>query len=208
MQAFSSLLPTHHFLLTMFKTLVFYGSYRSDRQGIKAAKFIIDQLQQRNHEVIFVDAKEYDFGILDRMYKEYDQGQAPTKMVELAEHIRTADGFVVITGEYNHSIQPGLSNLMNHYLEEYYFRPAGILSYSVGGFGGVRAAIQLRSFLGEMGMVTISTMFAISKIGDSLDESGTPKEAGLTKKVGQFLDELEWYEEALQRQRREKGTPY
>ncbi|MBD2595176.1 NADPH-dependent FMN reductase [Nostoc sp. MBR 210] len=192
----------------MFKTLVFYGSYRSDRQGIKAAKFIIDQLQQRNHEVIFVDAKEYDFGILDRMYKEYDPGQAPAKMTELAEHIRTADGFVVITGEYNHSIQPGLSNLMDHYLEEYYFRPAGIVSYSVGGFGGVRAAIQLRSFLGEMGMVTISTMFAISKIGDSLDESGTPKEAGLTKKVGQFLDELEWYEEALQRQRREKGTPY
>ncbi|WP_413198762.1 NADPH-dependent FMN reductase [Nostoc piscinale] len=192
----------------MFKTLVFYGSYRSDRQGIKAAKFIIDQLQQRNHEVIFVDAKEYDFGILDRMYKEYNPGQAPAKMTELAEHIRTADGFVVITGEYNHSIQPGLSNLMDHYLEEYYFRPAGIVSYSAGGFGGVRAAIQLRSFLGEMGMVTISTMFAISKIGYSLDESGTPQEASLTKKFGQFLDELEWYEEALQRQRREKGTPY
>ncbi|MBD2496670.1 NADPH-dependent FMN reductase [Nostoc sp. FACHB-280] len=192
----------------MFKTLVFYGSYRSDRQGIKAAKFIIDQLQQRNHEVIFVDAKEYDFGILDRMYKEYDPGQAPAKMTELAEHIRTADGFVVITGEYNHSIQPGLSNLMDHYLEEYYFRPAGIVSYSAGGFGGVRAAIQLRSFLGEMGMVTISTMFAISKIGNSLDEAGTPQDASLTKRFGQFLDELEWYEEALQRQRREKGTPY
>ncbi|MBE9210255.1 NAD(P)H-dependent oxidoreductase [Nostoc sp. LEGE 06077] len=192
----------------MFKTLVFYGSYRSDRQGIKAARFIIDQLQQRNHEVIFVDAKEYDFGILDRMYKEYDQGQAPAKMAELAEHIRTADGFVVITGEYNHSIQPGLSNLMDHYLEEYFFRPAGIVSYSAGGFGGVRAAIQLRSFLGEMGMVTISTMFAISKIGDSLDESGTPREASLTKRVGQFLKELEWYEEALQNQRKEKGTPF
>ncbi|GBE90476.1 NADPH-dependent FMN reductase [Nostoc cycadae] len=192
----------------MFKTLVFYGSYRSDRQGIKAARFIIDQLQQRNHEVIFVDAMEYDFGILDRMYKEYAQGQAPAKMAELAEHIRTADGFVVITGEYNHSIQPGLSNLMDHYLEEYYFRPAGIVSYSAGGFGGVRAAIQLRSFLAEMGMVTISTMFAISKIGDSLDESGTPQEASLTKRVGQFLKELEWYEEALQRQRKEKGTPF
>jgi NAD(P)H-dependent FMN reductase len=192
----------------MFKTLVFYGSYRSDRQGIKAAKFIIDQLQQRNHEVIFVDAKEHDFGILDRMYKEYDPGQAPAKMAELAEHIRTADGFVVVAGEYNHSIQPGLSNLMNHYLEEYFFRPAGIVSYSVGGFGGVRAAIQLRAFLGEMGMVTISTMFTMSKIGDSIDESGTAREAGLTKRIGQFLDELEWYEEALQRQRKEKGTPF
>lgn len=52
-----------------FKTVVFYGSYRRDRQGIKAVRFMIEQLQQRNHEVIFADAKEYDFDILDRMYK-------------------------------------------------------------------------------------------------------------------------------------------
>jgi len=191
-----------------FKTLVFYGSYRSDRQGIKAARFIINQLEQRNHEVIFADAKEYDFGILDRMYKEYDTGQAPAKMEELAEHIRTADGFVVVAGEYNHSIQPGLSNLMDHYLEEYFFRPAGIVSYSAGGFGGVRAAIQLRSFLSEMGMTTISSIFAISKIGEALDEAGVSQAIALTKRIGQFLDELEWYEEALQRQRFEKGNPF
>ena len=191
-----------------FKTIVFYGSYRRDRQGIKAARFTIDRLQERNHEVIFADAKEYDFGILDRMYKEYEQGQAPEKMEELAEHIRTANGFVVVAGEYNHCIQPGLSNLMDHFLEEYYFRPAGIVSYSVGGFGGVRAAIQLRAFLTEMGMPTISTIFSIPKIGDALDETGVPQDAALTKRVGQFLDELEWYEEALQRQRQEKGTPF
>ena len=188
-----------------FKTIVFYGSYRRDRQGIKAARFTIDRLQERNHEVIFADAKEYDFGILDRMYKEYEQGQAPEKMEELAEHIRTANGFVVVAGEYNHCIQPGLSNLMDHFLEEYYFRPAGIVSYSVGGFGGVRAAIQLRAFLTEMGMPTISTIFSIPKIGDALDETGVPQDAALTKRVGQFLDELEWYEEALQHQRMDKG---
>ncbi|MEH2352928.1 NADPH-dependent FMN reductase [Nostoc sp.] len=191
-----------------FKTIVFYGSYRSDRQGIKAARFMINQLKQRNHEVIFADAKEYDFGILDRMYKEYSKGQAPAKMEELAEHIRTADGFVVVAGEYNHSIQPGLSNLMDHYLEEYFFRPAGIVCYSAGSFGGVRAAIQLRAFLSEMGMPTISSIFAISKIGDSLDEAGVSQETALTKRIGQFLDELEWYEEALQRQRKEKGNPF
>ena len=169
---------------------------------------MIDQLKQRNHEVIFADAKEYNFDILDRMYKEYSKGQAPAKMEELAEHIQTADGFVVVAGEYNHSIQPGLSNLMDHYLEEYFFRPAGIVCYSAGSFGGVRAAIQLRAFLSEMGMPTISSIFAISKIGDSLDEAGVSQEAALTKRVGQFLDELEWYEEALKRQRKEKGNPF
>jgi NAD(P)H-dependent FMN reductase len=191
-----------------FKTLVFYGSYRSDRQGIKAVKFIVNQLEQRGHEAVFIDARDYDFGILNRMYKEFEKGQAPPKMEELATHICNADGFVVVAGEYNHSIQPGLSNLMDHYLEEYYFRPAAIVSYSVSQFGGVRAAIQLRSFLTEMGMPTISSIFSISKINKSLDENGIPQEESLLPQVVKFLDELEWYEEALQRQRISKGTPF
>ncbi|WOD41032.1 NAD(P)H-dependent oxidoreductase [Nodosilinea sp. E11] len=191
-----------------FKTVVFYGSYRRDRNGIRAAKFLLDQLAQRGHTTVFADALEYDFGLLDRMYKEYELGQAPAKMEELAEHIRTADGFVVVTGEYNHSVLPGLSNLMDHFLEEYYFRPAGIVSYSVGGFGGVRAAVHLRVMLGEMGMPTISSMFAISKITDTLDAEGSPQDPALVKRLGSFLDELEWYEEALQRQRQEKGKPF
>lgn len=191
-----------------FKTVVFFGSYRSDRQGIKAAKFTIDRLEQRNHEVIFADAMDYDFGILDRMYKEYEPDQAPPKMAELADHIRTADGYVVVAGEYNHSIQPGLSNLMDRFLEEYYFRPAGIVSYSVSSFAGVRAAVQLRSFLTEMGMPTISSIFSIPKIAQAIDENGVPQDESLTKKVSKFLDELEWYQEALQRQKAEKGTPF
>ncbi|KJH69776.1 TroA family protein [Aliterella atlantica] len=64
-----------------FKTIVFYGSYRRDRQGIKAAYFIFEQLQQRNHEVIFADAKEYSFGILDRMYKKSDGVTTEVKAV-------------------------------------------------------------------------------------------------------------------------------
>lgn len=191
-----------------FKTVVFYGSYRRDRNGIRAAKFLLDQLGQRGHTTVFADAMEYDFGLLDRMYKEYEPGQAPAKMEQLAEHIRTADGFVVVTGEYNHSVQPGLSNLMDHFLEEYYFRPAGIVSYSVSGFGGVRAAVHLRVMLGEMGMPTISSMFAISKITAALDADGQPQDESLIERLGSFLDELEWYEEALKRQRDEKGKPF
>jgi len=57
-------------------------------------------------------------------------------------------------------------------------------------------------------MPTISTIFSILEIGNALDEAGVPKDAALTKRVGQFLDELEWYEEALQRQRQEKGNPF
>ena len=62
---------------------------------------------------------------------------------------RGADGFVGVSGEYNHGIPPALKNLLDHFLEEYFFRPSGIACYSAGAFGGVRAAMQLRMSLAE-----------------------------------------------------------
>jgi hypothetical protein len=57
-------------------------------------------------------------------------------------------------------------------------------------------------------MPTISSMFAISKITAALDADGQPQDESLIKHLGSFLDELEWYEEALKRQRDEKGKPF
>src|SRR3546814_8386857 len=77
--------------------------------------------------------------MLDRMYKEYPKGEAPAAMEELAGKIRAADGFLFVTGEYNWGPQPGLKNLTDHFLEEWFWRPAAIACYSAGSFAGVRA---------------------------------------------------------------------
>ena len=61
--------------------------------------------------------------MLERMYKEYPKGAAPSAMQVLADKIRAADGFVFVTGEYNWGVQPGLKNLTDHYLEEWFWRP-------------------------------------------------------------------------------------
>jgi hypothetical protein len=120
------------------KILVFYGSYRSDRMGIRLANFVVRGLNARGAEAELVDAKAVDLPMLDRMYKEYPKGEAPPVLETLAEKIRTADAFVFITGEYNWGPQPGLKNLTDHFLEEWFWRPAAIASYSAGRFSGVR----------------------------------------------------------------------
>ena len=93
--------------------------------------------------------------LLDRMYKEFPTGEAPAAMEELADLFRRADGFAIVSGEYNNGIPPALKNLLDHFLEEYFWRPAAIACYSGGRWGGVRGAMQLRMSLAEMGMVTI-----------------------------------------------------
>ena len=122
------------------RILVFYGSYRSDRMGIRLAEFVVERLRRRGDDVELIDAKAINLPMLDRMYKEYPKGEAPAALEQLAQKIRGADGFVFVTGEYNWGVQPGLKNLTDHFLEEWFWRPAAIVSYSAGRLAGARAA--------------------------------------------------------------------
>ena len=188
------------------KIVVIFGSVREGRQGIKAARFIIDVLKKRKHDVTLVDPIEYKLPLLDKMYKEYEKGKAPEVLEKLAKIFREADAFVIVTAEYNHTPPPALVNLLDHFMEEYFFRPSAIVSYSGGGFGGVRAASHLRDMLGELGMSAIPSSFPISKVQEFSD-NGKPSEEGYNEHVKKFLDELEWYAKAL-KEARKKGVPY
>jgi NAD(P)H-dependent FMN reductase len=141
------------------------------------------------------------------MYKEYDKGKAPAVLEQLASLYRSGDGFVVVSGEYNHSIPPALSNLLDHFLEEYFFRPSAIVCYSSGAFGGVRAAMQLRAMLSELGMPSISSLFPIPRIQQAFDPAGLPLDANVEQRFSRFAAEFEWYANAL-RAARAHGTPY
>lgn len=193
------------------KFLVLYGSYRRDRKGIRLATYVTNRLKARGEEAELVDAKAVGLPILDRMYKEHDAGQAPAAMETLAQSIRGADGFVFVAGEYNHGVQPGLKNLTDHFLEEWFWRPAAIATYSMGGFGGVRAMYAWRASLAEMGMPSISSVLAVSRIHKVLDESGEPfdgEREGLDKRFARFADDLTWWARAAKAQREAEAPPF
>ena len=186
---------------------VILGSVRSDRIGIRAARFLIAQLEARGHTAPLVDPVELKLPLLDRMYKEYPPGTAPAELERLAILYRQSDAFLVVTAEYNHGVPPALSNTLDHFLEEYYWRPSAICCYSAGAFGGVRAAMPLRAMLAEMGMPSIPSLLPIPRLQNALTEAGALSEPRLEASAGRFLDELTWYAEALGAQRR-RGTPY
>jgi len=189
------------------KFVVLVGSVRADRLGIRAARFVERTLGARGHEITLVDPCELKLPLLDRMYKEYPKGSAPEMLERLATVYRAADGFVVVSGEYNHSVPPALSNLLDYFLEEYFFRPSAIVSYSSGQFGGVRAAMQLRAMLCELGMPSISSLFPIPSLGKALNESGEPVDPKFDGRFARFASEFEWYASALAAARRQ-GVPY
>ena len=149
--------------------------------------------------------------MLDRMYKEYPPGSAPEALEALASKIRAADAFVFVTGEYNWGVQPGLKNLTDHFLEEWFWRPAAIASYSAGRLSGARAATAWQGTLSEMGMVVVSSAIAVGPIGQTLSAQGEPVgEAGqaLERAFPRFADDLTWWVQAAKAQRQRKPPPY
>ena len=193
------------------RILVLYGSYRSDRMGIRLAQFVVEGFRGRGDDVALIDAKELGLPMLDRMYKEYKTGEAPAALERLAGQIREADGFVFITGEYNWGVQPGLKNLTDHFLEEWFWRPAAIASYSAGRFAGARAATAWHGTLSEMGMVVVSSTIAAGPIAQSLSADGKPIGEGgkaLEHAFPRFADDLSWWVEAAKAQRAKKKPPY
>ena len=193
------------------RVLVFYGSYRSDRMGIRLADFIVARLRARGADVELIDAKAVGLPMLDRMYKEYAPGAAPPAMQALASKIKAADAFVFVTGEYNWGMQPGLKNLTDHFLEEWFWRPAAIASYSSGRLSGVRAGTTWHGTLSEMGMVVVSSTLAVAAISETLSADAEPMGAAgaaLEQAFPRFADDLAWWTQAAKAQRAIKAPPY
>ncbi len=190
-----------------FLVPVIYGSVRTERQGIRAARFVLHELQRRGMDAVLVDPMEKRLPLLDKMYKEFPKGEAPAPLEELADLFRRADGFAIVSGEYNNGIPPALKNLLDHFLEEYFWRPAAIACYSGGRWGGVRAAMQLRMSLAEMGMVTIPSLLPTARVSEAFAEDGTPSDPKTVEYSAEFFNEFVWYMDAL-RARRQSGVPY
>jgi NAD(P)H-dependent FMN reductase len=191
--------------------LVFYGSYRSTRIGIRLANFVTTELRARGAAAELIDAREIGLPILDRMYKEFPKGSAPQAMEDLARKIRAADAFVFVVGEYNWGPQPGLKNLTDHFLEEWYWRPAAIVSYSPGRLSGARASSAWHPILSEMGMIVTSSTLAVGPIAETFDAQGRPiGEVGrvVQKAFGRVADDLAWWTSAARSERLKQPPPY
>jgi NAD(P)H-dependent FMN reductase len=105
----------------------------------------------------------------------------------------------------------GLKNLTDRFLEEWFWRPAAIVSYSAGRLSGARAATAWHGTLSEMGMVVVSSTISVGPIGTTLSAEAAPLDEGghvLEQAFPRFADDLLWWVEAAKAQRRRKATPY
>ena len=160
--------------------LVFLGSVRTSsppapaRLGQRVSLCCAQQLTAAGHKVTVIDPLDYDLGAIFTPLFSYKAGSAPAQLQDLAELIKAADAYVMVSPEYNHSMSPALANLLNHFGSSLFsYKPSAIVTYSAGQWGGVRAAVNMRSFLSELGCLPVSAMIHLPKAQEVLTAEGT-----------------------------------
>jgi NAD(P)H-dependent FMN reductase len=121
-----------------------------------------EKLTAREHIVHFIDPLELNLPLFNRMYKEMKN--PPRVLRDLRNKIKNAEGYLAVTPEYNHSTSAAVKNTLDYFLEEYFFKPSAIVSYSAVGFGGLNTAQHLHLIFAELGAPSISYSFAISRV--------------------------------------------
>ncbi|MFN3663977.1 NADPH-dependent FMN reductase [Yoonia sp.] len=192
--------------------LIFLGSARDStpprpaRLGARVAAACCRLVIARGHNAQLIDPLDFDLGGVFKPHFAYAPGKAPEALDQLAEAILVADGYVMVSPEYNHAMSPALANLLNHFgASRFAFKPSAIVTYSAGQWGGARAAMSMRGFLSELGCLPVSAMVHIPKAQEALAEDGTwvAEPDSWDGYIGRTLTQLDWWAEAAKRQHAE-----
>lgn len=192
------------------KLIIFLGSTREGRLGERVGKFVKTALEKKGkYEITMFDPVEMNFPILTKPLHFYkDRTQAPKALIEANEQLKAADAFLLISCEYNHCIPPALANLLDHFPgSSFAWRPSGIITYSPGIFGGMRAAMQLRAMTGELGCISVSNIFGIPEVHKAIDENGKPQNDHMDKGLERLMTQLDWTATAFKNMREQNGVP-
>ncbi|CUB04627.1 NADPH-dependent FMN reductase [Marinomonas fungiae] len=202
------------------KFLIFLGSVRTStpprpaRLGERVAQACLGMLSDAypEHDFELIDPLDYDQGAVFKPHFSYAKDKAPQVLDVLANKISLADGYVMVSPEYNHSMSPALANLLNHFGSSLFsFKPSAIVTYSAGQWGGMRAAVGMRSFLAELGCLPVSAMIHVPKAQEVFGETGQTLASVDSERwqdyFGRTFSQLLWWAQATCEQR-EKIDPF
>lgn len=189
--------------------LIFLGSARDStpprpaRLGVRVAAACQRLVTARGQIAQIIDPLDFELGGIFKPHFAYTNGKAPQPLDQLAEAITAADGYVMVSPEYNHAMSPALAHPLNHFgASRFAFKPSAIVTYSAGQWGGARAAMSMRGFLSELGCLPVSAMVHIPKAQEALAEDGTwaTDPDVWDSYLGRTLTQLDWWAEAAKRQ--------
>lgn len=175
---------------------VIVGTTRPGRVGRKIADWYLQAAQQRTDMTFeLIDLAEIDLPLLDESHSAKSGHYEHEHTKKWSERITKADGYVWVTGEYNHGVPAPLKNALDYLYSEWNRKPVAFVGY--GGLGAARAVEQLVSIASELKMAPLGERVSIVDVWFALDEQGTVKQEFVKSDLTHQFDELSWWAQAL-----------
>lgn len=147
-----------------------------------------------DHETDIIDMKDWNLPAVQSVFVSVDR--TPDEFKPLAKRIFEADGFILVTPEYNGSYSPAMKNLLDHFPKQHH-KPFGIVTASPGAFGGIRASQQLLQLIPSLFGIASPYMLIVPAVDKKFDEQGNLLEASFEKNVHNFIAEFLWLSESI-----------
>ncbi|PSL37944.1 NAD(P)H-dependent FMN reductase [Labedella gwakjiensis] len=132
------------------------GAWVADRAGADD-RFALDVVDLRDLALPFLDEPHHP---KLRAY-EHDHTHA------WSSRVASADAFVFVTPEYNHSFTAPLKNALDYLNAEWAHKPVGLVSYG-GLSGGSRAVTALEPVLSNLALLTVQANVEIAWVAEHI----------------------------------------
>ena len=174
----------------MKKIIILMASTRKNRVGVIVANWV-ERIASDYKEFSFelVDLSQFPLPLLDSEVSPVAGTSAAQLISAWSEKIGSADGYLIISPEYNHGYSGSLKNALDSLKDEWAWKPVGIVGYG-GLAGGARSLEQLRLVLIELKMRPTYSAVLLPMAWDAFDEKGEPKHGGATTQLEGLLSEL------------------
>jgi len=170
--------------------LVLAGTTREQRKSIHAARLVAEVGKKRKGITVeFADPLNFNFP--------GDGNDPEGKDPKYTELTKRADGFFIVTPEYNHSFPGSLKRMLDSELQNYVHKPVAFAGASNGLWGGVRAVESLVTVVREMGLVATFTDVYFPKVQDIFDDEGKLLNDYYIRAINKAYDELIWMAKTL-----------
>ncbi|MEP6615104.1 MAG: NAD(P)H-dependent oxidoreductase [Ginsengibacter sp.] len=178
------------------KIIILSASVRIGRKSHRVALYFEQYIKQNNlAEAEIQDLNEYQFPLFDERLQYMKNPSAD--VLKFADKIKSADGVIIVTPEYNGGYPASLKNAIDLLYSQWKRKPVAIATASNGPFGGAQVNTSLAFSLWKIGVLLVPSMFLVSKVQDSYNEDGTAiNKEDTDKRAKVYLDELLWCMEA------------
>ena len=182
----------------MARILVINGTTREGRFSEKVGQWVLEHFAgRRDLEVELLDLRDHPLPFFDQLPPAYTGREyASEEVARFARKVDRADGYVILTAEYNHGYPAVLKNAMDHTFVEWHRKPVAFVGW--GNVGGARAIEQLREVAVEFEMAPLrhgvhilpEVMLPVMKSEGPLD---TALFGSLEVKLSALVDDLSWW---------------